>query len=60
MSRIVWYVCQVEEVRAVKEELLNQQRTIIDKKLEKAELKRQQMLQTRVHKAQEERIKVCS
>ena len=48
----------MEEVRAVKEELLRQQRNIIEQKLERAEQKRHHLLQTRVQKAHEERLKV--
>jgi hypothetical protein len=48
---------QVEEVRAIKEDLLNQQRSMVEQKLLRAEEKRQLHLRETAQKAHEERAK---
>lgn len=60
MSTVISIVrfSQVEEVRSVKEELQTQKRDYLSKKLQEAELKRQQQLKKVVKKAHEEGNKV--
>lgn len=50
---------QVEEVRAIKEELLHQTRLTVEQKLQRAEEKRLLHLKETAQKAHEERAKVC-
>ena len=50
--------CQVEEVRAIKEELMHQTRLTVEQKLQRAEEKRLLHLKETAQKAHEERAKV--
>lgn len=51
-------VSQVEEVRAYKEELMRQSKTLLEHKLQRAEEKRQLQLKLKARKAHEEEAKV--
>lgn len=53
-------VLQVEEVRVYKNELLDQKRSMMERKLQRAEEKRQLILQMKMRKAHEEETKVWS
>ena len=52
------FILQVEEVRSWKDELLKQRRTTMDRKMQRAEEKRQVQLRQKVRKAHEEETKV--
>ncbi len=49
---------QVEEVRDLKDEILQQRRLTIDHKMQRAEEKRKMQLRSKVRKAHEEETKV--
>jgi len=58
--RIIYTFFQAEEIQAKKLDLLQQRRAAMERKLTRADEKRQLQLQKKVRKAHEEENKVCS